>query len=153
MYAFHLLLSLIYSVVCKNMKLYHLKDNSEASTQAEHQNASDIWTPSDLLDKIGHICLHTIYSWFSHFAKMMKDSMSFCSLMASCLVKTFHLFWVFLYHSLSHRKSLFVSHDSFCLSSFRREPSPTSSLRTTWKRWSSASPPSFVSPSSPKIPR
>ena len=32
----------------KNMKLFHLKDNSETSTQADRQNASDVWTPSDL---------------------------------------------------------------------------------------------------------
>ena len=32
----------------KNMKLYHLKDNSETSTRADRQNASDVWTPSDL---------------------------------------------------------------------------------------------------------
>ena len=33
----------------KNIKLYHLKDNLETSTLADRQNASDVWTPSDLL--------------------------------------------------------------------------------------------------------
>ena len=31
----------------KNMKQYHLKDNSVTSTRADRQNASDVWTPSD----------------------------------------------------------------------------------------------------------
>ena len=33
----------------KNMKLYHLKNNSEKSTRADRQNAFDVWTLSDLL--------------------------------------------------------------------------------------------------------
>ena len=32
----------------KNIKLCHLKDNSETSTRADRQNAFDVWTPSDL---------------------------------------------------------------------------------------------------------
>ena len=32
-----------------NMKLFHLKDNSVTSSCADRQNASDVWTPSDLL--------------------------------------------------------------------------------------------------------
>ena len=30
------------------MKLFHLKDDSETSTRADRQNASDVWPPSDL---------------------------------------------------------------------------------------------------------
>ena len=42
------IMSFFYVTVPVKHPVYHLKDNSETSTRADRQNASDVWTPLDL---------------------------------------------------------------------------------------------------------
>ena len=69
----------------KNMKLYHLRDNSETSTWADRQNASDVWTPSDLF----------LYSLLSRVRGLQMRK--FASASISYTKKFLTFLWLFRY--------------------------------------------------------